>query len=345
MADVYSTNVLMGVVQNLKTPNPWLLSRYFPQEFTDASEEIHFDVIHGKRRVAPFVSPMVEGRVVESLGQNVKTFKPAYVKDKRVFQPGRFLKRAVGEQIGGSLTPEQRKQLHLAVEMQDQIDMIGRRLEVMACEALRLGTVTVVGDGYPSVTVSFGRAAGNTIANLSGGTLWSASATTSFPLDNLQDWGTVGLQASGAFPVDVILGADSWKAFRAHASVKDRLLGVKNTGLDLNQGAISVEGGQYMGTIDNFNIFVYGGWYVDPATGTETPIFPAKACLLTSGLVEGVRAFGAIQDEAAGLQAVPYFPKSWTTEDPAVRYLMLQSAPLVVPTRVDASVYCAVVTA
>lgn len=359
MADVFSTNVLMGVVQNLKTPNPWLLNRSFRKEFIDPSEEIHFDVIPGKRRIAPFVSPLVEGRVVEQLGQTTKTFKPAYIKDKRVFNPSLGFKRTAGEQIGGSLTPEQRMQLHLALQMQDAIDMVGRRMEVMASEALRLGTVTVSGDGYPTTTVNFGRAAANTIANLSGGTLWSANPTTptSFPLDNLQDWGTIGLQNSGLFPVDVVLGVDAWKAFRVHLSVKDRLFGTKNVAVALNQGAISTEGGQYMGTIDNFNIYVYSGWYVDPATGTETAIFPAKACLMTSfGMlpdgtvvgepgVEGVRAFGAIQDERAGLQAVPYFPKSWLNEDPAVRYVMLQSAPLVVPTRPDASVYCAVVTA
>jgi hypothetical protein len=343
MPDMFSTNVLMGVVQNLKTPAPYFLNRYFTTQFEDPSEEIHFDVIPGKRRVAPFVSPFVEGRVVDSLGAIAKTFKPAYIKDKRVFQPGRFLKRAVGETIGGSLSPEQRMQLHLATELQDQVDMINRRLEVMASEALRLGTVTVVGESYPSVTVNFGRTAGNTIADRAGATLWSAG--TGVPLDNLQDWGTTGLQNSGAFPIDVYLGVDAWKAFRTHASVKDRLLGVKNTDAALNLGAIAVEGGQYMGTIDNFNIHVYGGWYVDPATGTETAIFPAKGCLMTSTMVEGVRAFGAIQDEKAGLQAVPYFPKSWTTEDPAVRYLMTQSAPLVVPTRPDATVYCNVVTA
>jgi len=354
MADVYSTNVLMGVVQNLKTPNPWLLDMCFTQEFVDPSEEIHFDVIPGKRRIAPFVSPYVEGRVVESLGQNVKTFKPAYIKDKRVFNPAIGQKRTAGEQIGGSLTPEQRMQLHLATQLQDQIDMVARRMEVMASEALRLGTVTVAGEGYPTTTVNFGRTAGNTIANLSGGTLWSANPTTptSFPLDNLQDWGLVGLQNSSRFPADVVLGVDAWKAFRVHLSVKDRLYGIHNLGLGLNQGAAATEGGQFMGRIDNFNIYVYSGWYVDPATGTETPIFPAKACLMTSFKseqsqpgVEGVRAFGAIMDERAGLQAVPYFPKSWLNEDPAVRYLMLQSAPLVVPTRPDASVYCAVVTA
>jgi len=58
--------------------------------------------------------------------------------------------------------------------------------------------------------------------------------------------------------------------------------------------------------------------------------------------IEGYRAFGAIRDEAAGFQAVPYYVKSWLEEDPAVRFIMMQSAPLVVPYRVDASL-CATV--
>lgn len=51
----------------------------------------------------------------------------------------------------------------------------------------------------------------------------------------------------------------------------------------------------------------------------------------------GYQAFGAIRDEAAGYQAMSFFPKSWVEQDPAVRYLMLQSAPLVVPYRPNAS--------
>jgi hypothetical protein len=50
-----------------------------------------------------------------------------------------------------------------------------------------------------------------------------------------------------------------------------------------------------------------------------------------------VQHYGAIKDEAAGMQALDYFSKSWTQPDPAVRFLMLQSAPLVVPYRVNAT--------
>jgi hypothetical protein len=339
MADVFSTNVLMGVVASLLSPPMALLDRYFPTQFEDPSEEIHFDLIPGKRRIAPFVSPLVEGKVVDSLTHVAKTFIPAYIKDKRRFHPSRGLKRAIGERIGGSLSPDQRMQLAVATEMQDQIQMIQRRLEVMASEALRLGKNTVVGDGYPSTVVDYGRAAGNTIADLTTTARWGDSADA--PLDNLQDWGQITLQASGAFGVDVIMGVDAWKKFRSDTEVKDRLKQINSAGTNMSQAAAAVEGLQYMGTIDNINIFVYGGWYVDPATGTETAIWPTKSVWVGSTLVEGVRAFGAIQDEEIGLQAMPYAPKTWITKDPAVRWLMMQSAPLTVPTRPDATAYCA----
>lgn len=337
MADMFSTGVLMGIVQDLKVPRSPLLDRYFGNVMTFDTEEISFDVIPGKRRIAPFVSPFAPGKVVESKGQIAKTFRPAYVKDKRVFQPGRAFKRAVGEQIGGSsLTPAQRMQLHLATDLQDQVDMITRRLEVMASEALRLGTVTVVGDDYPSVTVNYGRTAGNSIAALTSTARWGQSAAA--PLDNLQDWALVGAQNSGAFPVDVIMGTLAWKNFRKDPTVKDRLLAINTMNVNLDLAAAD-EGLRYMGTIDGFNIFVYVGWYVDPSTGTEGLIWPETAVALASSAVEGTRAFGAIQDEELGFISAPYAPKSWLEKDPAVRYLLMQSAPLTVPGRPDAVVY------
>jgi hypothetical protein len=97
------------------------------------------------------------------------------------------------------------------------------------------------------------------------------------------------------------------------------------------------EGGVLMGSINGFNIFVYSGWYVDPISGVETPTFPQNQVILTSPSLMGVQAYGAIRDETAGMQPIPYYVKSWVEEDPAVRFMMLQSAPLVVPYRPNAS--------
>jgi hypothetical protein len=77
---------------------------------------------------------------------------------------------------------------------------------------------------------------------------------------------------------------------------------------------------------------------VDPDTGSEVPIIPDGWVILVAqnGLL-GTRHFGAIRDEQAGFQAREFFSKSWAVEDPPVRFLMMQSAPLIVPYRPNAS--------
>jgi len=271
---------------------------------------------------------------VSTLGFKTATLKPAYIKDKRVFDMNRPLKRSPGEPIGGNLAPADRQRALVARDMQDQLSMLNRRLEVMAGEVLTTGKSTISGDKYATVVLDFGRAAGNTIT---ASVLWSV--TTSMPMDDLQDWSQLMLQATGVQATDVIMTTDVWKVFRNNASIKDRLnlQRVSQSMPSLDQSAQIQEGGVYMGTVDQFNIFVYAGWYVDPADGVEKPIIPLKTVILTAPQLEGVRAYGAIRDEAAGLQAVQYFVKSWTEEDPSVRFLMLQSAPLVFPTRPNAS--------
>lgn len=334
MADLFSTDVLNAVVASLLGNPQFLLDRYFPNVQTEISEEIHFDTLDGKRRISPFVSPLVEGQIVESLGFKTSTLKPAYIKDKRVFDMNRPLKRSAGEQIGGTLSPADRLRALVARDMQDQMDMVNRRLEVMAGEVLATGKSTISGDKYPTVVLDFGRAAGNTIV---AATLWSV--LTSTPLDDLQDWSQIALQQTGALLNDVVMTVDAWKVFRNNQQVKDRLnlQRVAQTLPTMGQPAQIEEGGVYMGNVDGFNIFVYSGWYVDPADGIEKPILPAATVLLCSPALEGVRAYGAIRDEGAGLQPLPYYVKSWIEQDPSVRFLLMQSAPLVVPYRPNAS--------
>jgi hypothetical protein len=336
MADLFSTNVVNGVVASLIRPSSFLLDRFFPTVQTDQSEEIHFDMIDKTRRLAPFVSPMVEGKVVASQGFSTKTFKPAYIKDKRVWDGNRALKRSAGEQIGGTLQPMDRMRALLAQDLQDQLENLQRRQEWMASSVLRTGAVTIVGDQYPSVSVSFGRDAGLTIPALGNTAKWSAAASK--PLDNLQAWALLVLKKCGAMPVDVVMDVDTWVVFRDHTQVKDRITLQRRLGEmpSLDQAAQITEGAVFMGNVDGFNIWVYSGWYIDDA-GVEQPILPSGTVIMGTPQIQGVRAYGAIRDEAAGYQAVPYYVKSWIEEDPAVRFVMMQSAPLVVPTRVNAS--------
>jgi hypothetical protein len=66
---------------------------------------------------------------------------------------------------------------------------------------------------------------------------------------------------------------------------------------------------------------------------------PAGTVLMGGASIEGVRAFGAIRDEAAGYQALPYFPKSWLEAGPggALHHDAVGAARRAVPSSTRAS--------
>lgn len=335
--NVFSTGVLTKVVEGLPKSTPFFLNSFFRTEQLETAEEIHFDVDPGNRRLAPFVAPIVAGQVVSSRGFETKTFKPAYIKDKRIFAPGDALRRGIGEQIGGSVLPADRYKNALAKQLKDQIEMLERRLEWMAVETLLRGKITVTGELYPTVEVDFGRDPELTRV-LQSSARWGEAGVD--PLDDVETWARLIAQHSGAGADTLVMDFKAWKLFSASPSVQKLL--DRYRGQDRLSATVSGEGAKYMGSIGDFDVWVYSSWYDSPETGARVPYLPDYTVIMTSPELDGARCFGAIRDEESGFQAMPYFPKSWVEEDPALRYLMLQSAPLMVPYRVNASL-CATV--
>jgi hypothetical protein len=333
--NLYDTAVLNGVVQSLKRPKAFLLNTVFGTVQTSTAEHIVVDMLIGNRRVAPFVSPLVAGKVATQDGFVSKTFKPAYVKPKAVVDANRHFTRQAGEQIGGSLNPQERLMATVRSILEDHADQIARRLELMAAEALRLGQVTVTGEGFPTQVVSFSRATALTIT-LTGVDRWSEASAT--PLDDIEAWAEMVHKTEGAVITNIVMDPDAWAAFRKSESVL-KLLDVRRAaGNPVELGPSQYVGGAQMkGTIGSFNIWVYSEYYTDPETDAITPLLPSGTVLGFGPNVEGVQAFGAIRDEASGLQALPIFAKSWVQEDPSARFIMSQSAPLVYPRRPNGS--------
>lgn len=338
--DIYSTTSLNRLVPSLKRPQTALLSAFFPMIETSETEDIKFDVESKTRRIAPFVSPLREGRLVEDQGYTTKSFTPAYIKDKRVFDPNKALKRRAGEAIGGDSTPANRQAANLAVAMADQVDMLMRRKEVMASEVLRTGACTISGDGYPTVSVDFGRTGGHTVTLLTSDR-WGETGVDG--IENIEDWGLLILKNSGAIVRDVIMDVDAWRLFRAMTSTEKYLNTRPLSAAEAGVGYVQFAqlGLSYKGAIGEYRFWVYSDWYIDD-NGAEQPILPSNTVLMVSPELMGVQHHGAIRDEEAGIQAQEYFAKSWTVPDPSRRFLLMQSAPLVVPYRPDAS-FCATV--
>ncbi len=340
--DIFGTQVLNGVVASLVMPLSALLDRYFTTTEVSDKEQVGVDVIKGARRIAPFVSPLVEGKVVHSRGFTTNLFTPAYLKPKFRYTPDRAFKRVAGEPIGGTLSPDQRMRQLLVSDLEEGLQMVTRREEVMASEAIRLGKITVAGDDYPTQVVSFQRDAALVIADLAGTARWGE--VDAVPLEDLNEWSLLILKTSGAKANDVIMGVDAWRVFSQDPAVVERLKQFHIVGTSVAPKPISEEGLTFMATIDGFNIWVYAGWYVDPVDNLVKEVWPGNEVALCSGSLQGVRKYGAIQDHDA-LVAMRVFTKSWLENDPSVRFLLMQSAPLPVTERPDAALSVKVMAA
>ncbi|TCK43989.1 major capsid protein E [Paraburkholderia sp. BL8N3] len=337
---IYDTNTLIQVVQNLKMAQSFLLDRFFRNMITSDTEFVSIDVDVGKRRMSPFCSPLVEGKLVESRRYQTNTFKPPYIKDKRAPDLRKPVRRMIGERIGGEVTPVEREQMNLEFELNDQIDMLTRRLEWMAAQALVTGTVTVSGEGFPTTVIDFGRDGSLTIA-LAGGAQWTAAnitAGTANPTGNIETWQQAVLKSSGAVATDIVFTPKAWNGFKLDPVLKGAILypTLGENGNVVNVGAQIDRGGVYKGRWGQYDLWLYNDWYVDD-NNVEQPMLPDGTLLMSGPNLDGTRAFGQIIDPAFSYASMPFAPKTWLKDDPAQRFIMMQSSPLVIPSRVNAS--------
>lgn len=333
--EIVETHDLIGVVETLVQPSSYWLDLCFPREHRSESEYIDFDLVDTTRRLAPFVAPNVQGQPMVQQGAYLRKFKPAYVKPKDAVDPNRLFQRKAGEALGGTMTPKQREDAIIADILLAHANGIRRRWEWMAARAIIDGSVTVAGDNYPTVTVAFGRAAGNTKVLLTT-TRWSESTST--PLLDLENWGTEMHETSGFVPTRATMGLAAWRAFYMHAEVKEMLETRRGSTNGLETGPGNGSPFQYRGTLGSsgLEIWTYNDKYEDN-NGALVAFMSTNDVVLTSPAVQGVRAFGAIMDRKAGWAPLPIFPKMWEQEDPSGLFLMTQSAPLMIPMRPDAS--------
>lgn len=364
MLSIYTPVELIAIVENLMTSTTFLTRKFFPNEINAQTPEVAIDIDVGKRRLAPFCSPLVEGKPVESRPFETRLFKPPYIKDLRNPDLLKPVRRMIGETIGkGFLTPMERLQANLIYEVADQMDMIDRRCEWMAAEALTKGSVVVEGDGYPATLIDYRRDPSLTFA-LTGDAMWGKDGVS--PADCLEDYAQLVLQKSGAAPTDVIFTPTPWQQFSRDSRVTTQIFQKAIIAAESNEerarlietGGQIQKGGIYKGTWGQFNLWLYNEWYVDfqrdgsgkimlDATGKpieiNRPMIQDGQIVMTGAGLDGTRANGQIIDPEFSYQGLAYAPKLWVEKNPAQINLLMQSAPIMIPSRVNASL-CATVT-
>lgn len=343
MNDIFSTIWLMTVLTQMKRVPSFFVDKFFTNTMTFTTEEVAIDKVVKKARVAPFVNPILAGKIIETGGFETTSFKPAYIKPKFRWDPMKPLRRIAGEGIGGTLSPEQRLAAIMAADVQEGYDMINRRFEIMAAEALIDGKQTVIGDGFNAV-VDFKRSSGNTFALLNA-EKWDVVGAdglgTADVLTQFEDWSEL-LDAVGVSGKYLIMDRLAWRKLKNNKHVKEELDN-QNKGsvsqIITSPTAIKDSLAEYKGMIGSFQIWVYNSSYIDPVDNSAKKLIADNTVIMTGDEFQGTRSFGAIKD-LASLQAVEIFAKTIDkrNDDPSELFLLLQSAPLMVPGIVDGAV-------
>lgn len=343
---LFNTWTLIQVQQRFPDLPDGFWRKFFTREVTSASEEIMFDAIDTpERKLAPFVAPNVQGRVFRGQGFLTRSFKPAYVKPKHIMEPSKALRRMFGETLGGSVSPESRYRAKVGEYLRIEREMIERRWDWMAAQAIIYGEVTIDGQDYPTQTIDFGRNAALDIT-LTGTARWDQFATAD-PLADLQSAESAAFRYGNAPITDFVFGNDAWAAFIKNEDVLDLLDNTRRgSTAEFSRTGLNQSGNyQPMGEISSaqggsFRLWRYNNWYheVNEETGelTVRDFLDVRDVVGIGQAIDGVAAFGAIQDvralEAGGLVETRMYPKQWIEEDPSTMNIMTQSAPLFVPT-------------
>lgn len=325
---------------------------FFPasNDYYSVQEEIAFAKLNASRKIAPFMLPNEPGKpIYRREGERLESYKPAYTKPKDAVRPGEMLSMGPGEIMRREalMTPQARYNREVNRILVFQRNAIERLWDYMAAKAVLDAALTVPyqtpsGIAGQTVTIDFGRAAGHTVT-LGAGARWGEAGVNIF--NSLQTWFDVMSNAEfGGSPTDIILGAQAAIPFMADANTAGGSLfgrmdqnyrGVDD--LNIRRGLIRTDPLNpftLLGTLaSGVNVWRYSG----PASkfqnddGTLTNIMDPRDVVLASRAVDGIAAFGAIVDIAANLQVADIFVKMWDQEDPSARFIMSQSAPLMIP--------------
>lgn len=333
--NIYETSTLLGVMREVDSPQSYWLSLFFNSVITSTDEFIDFEKItKGKRKLAPFVMPMAQGKPLFEEKSRVERFKPAYIKAKDAVTPNRMLSRRPGELL--TMNPQNPAARYAAVKtdiLAQHRAAIERRWEWMAAKAILDGKVTITSDGYPTHLVDFNRAAGHTVT-LGAGSRWGDSGVSI--LGNIQSWSDTMAQAEfGGIPNRLTVTSAVWAVMRKDAEIKAELdLNKRGNAVDIKTGLVFQNNTnldvRYVGTLgEGLEVYVYNDFYHE--AGTATRFMDPRDIVLTAPGVEGVQAFGAILDQSANFQPLPIYSNNWVENDPSVEFIMSQSSPIPVP--------------
>ena len=334
--NMFETRTMLQALEQAFTPTTFLRDTFFSnvQEFDTAV--VDMDIELGGQSVAPFVHPSIGGKLVDREGYTTKTYQPPELSPERLTTAEDLMNRQVGETVYSTRSPMERAAVQLAKDLRFLDNIITRREEVMAAEALFTGQVTVKGDGYDEVVKYWKGDASDPFTQLSGTSRWSQSGSDI--IASLEAASDKIANGSGLTGVNVVLGSDAAKYLMSH----EKTLKLHNRRVQLGQidPRTVPAGAKYLGDLAGFSLWTYNRVYKDPVTKALTPYVPLDKVLIAGEGAMTTMAYGACalfrDDTEEMIVAGRRVPDSWKQrKNPAGRLVQIKSRPLPIINQID----------
>lgn len=323
--NLYDFRSLTTAINNLETAPSLILDVVFKQKNQNFSTAIDVDVESNgvAKSLAPFVAPLQEGKVIKALGYTTKTIKFPRIRVKKQLSARDVLAlRGIGDSIyvGEAATVDSSKNSKIAREQLSLKNLISRRIEWMASQALR-GKISYTSDDL-AFEIDFGMQDSHKPTLAAGADIIAA----------IRSYKNLILQATNLTADTALIGSAALDRLLADEKVQ-KLLDNRN----IAAGNIDAQGQNYVGRICGVDIYECAEQFLDEA-GASHSMIDDNAFVLLSSAAKFTQEFGLIEDLDAQV-GMEFFSKMWNEKDPSVAWLLAESAPLPVVYQPDAVVY------
>ena len=338
MPNIYEPRTMGTLIERIPKTTTFLRDTFFRNVETFPTKKIDVDFKKGNRQMAPFVHPKRGGKTINNEGYQTNSYTPPLMAPNILTTVDDLLKRLAGENPYSGKTPAERAIEKLGKDFIKLEEMIVRREEWMAAQAIFTGQIPIIGEGLNEV-IDFGFTNKKTLATNKWGT---ANAD---PIADLKAW-REEVQEKGFVNCDIcIMASDVASAFLKSDKVM-KMLDVKAYDLAVIKPKELPNGATYLGTIHEIalDIYQYNEFYLDdwtdPTTPAQKPLVPSKTLALMSTGAEYSRYYGAItivDEDTKDFITIEgeMVPETWIKRNPARRFLQLNSRFLPVPHEVD----------
>lgn len=337
---IYEPRTMGKIVTRMPAVHTFFKSTFFKHNETFHTKSVDVDFKKGNRALAPFVHRKIGGKTIPNSGYQTKQYTPPLVAPNKITTVDDLLKRQAGESLYGGKTPAERAVEKLARDFVELDEMITRREEWMAAQAIFTGTIPIIGEGIDEV-IDFSFTNKETINTAA--KKWSS--TSSDPIGDLKRW-RKQVQKKGFVNCDIcVMSDDVATAFINHEKVQ-KILDIKAYDLAVIKPKQLPNGVTYIGSLksEGLDIYTYNEWYLDnwtnPNKPEQKPLVPEKTLSLLSSGADYSMYYGAvtlIDEKSKDFFTVEgtRVPDTWIKKNPARRFLQINSNPLPIPHEVD----------